>query len=118
MTFEVVSIDTAALALSRQRFDEAYIANQQKWITDVFGIKNVSVLHTFSRDEANSASFVEPLRHTTAVWIWGGSHEALARVYPGTRAQKEIRAVLDRGGIVGGSSSGAMILGLSCRPGR
>lgn len=107
----LVSIDTAALALSKQKFDQAYIAHQRQWIMDVFGVRHVSVIHTFDRAEADSDSFVKPLRTATAVWIWGGSHEALVKAYVDTKTEKELRGLLARGGIVGGGSAGAMTLG-------
>ncbi len=107
----LVSIDTAALALSGKQYDSAYIATQQKWIREVFGVGNVAVLHAANATEAGLESFVKPLLGATAVWIWGGSREALVKTYVGTRTELEIRKLLARGGAVGGGSAGAMILG-------
>lgn len=107
----IVSIDTAALALSRQEFNGAYIEHQKQWIRAVFGIEDVTVLHTFDRNQANSEAFVDPLKHATSVWIWGGSTKTLVKTYVGTRTEQEIEALVARGGIVGGGSAGAMILG-------
>lgn len=70
-----------------------------------------TVLHTRDRKEADSREFVEPLLTATAVWIGGGRHWRLVDSYLGTRTEKEIKAVLDRGGVVGGSSAGATIQG-------
>jgi len=70
-----------------------------------------SVLHTRDRTVADSADFVQPLRQATAVWILGGDETLLSQAYAGTRTQTEIAAVFASGGVVGGTSAGAMIAG-------
>jgi len=75
------------------------------------GAKNIVVLHTFDRAIANSASFVEPITRAGGVWFGGGRPERLTNTYADTRTEREIRAVLDRGGAVGGTSAGAVVLG-------
>src|SRR5437899_3307775 len=72
-----------------------------------FGVQNVTVLHTTDRARANASAFVEPLRHASAVWIMGGRQYRLADAYLGTAVEREIKALLARGGVVGGSSAGA-----------
>ncbi|HZQ90845.1 MAG TPA: cyanophycinase [Terriglobales bacterium] len=76
-----------------------------------FGVTNVTVLHTKDRKVADSKQFTEPLRHASAVWIPGGRQWRLADSYLNTRTEKEIKNVLKRGGVVGGSSAGATIQG-------
>ncbi len=76
-----------------------------------FGLKNVVVLHTRDRNEANSAKFIEPLRKASGVWFGGGRQWRLVDSYLNTRAHKEMLAVLERGGVIGGSSAGATIQG-------
>ena len=71
----------------------------------------VALLHTRDRKVADSPAFVEPLRHCTGVWILGGNEEYLADSYAGTRTEQEIKALLARGGVVGGTSAGAIIQG-------
>jgi cyanophycinase len=71
----------------------------------------VTLLHTRDRKVADSADFVEPLRHCTGVWILGGNEEYLVNSYEGTRTEREIKALLARGGVVGGTSAGAIIQG-------
>jgi cyanophycinase len=68
-----------------------------------------TVLHTTDRAVANSAAFVKPLESATGVWLVGGRQWRLADAYNGTRTLREIFAVLDRGGVVGGGSAGASI---------
>ncbi|HVW02144.1 MAG TPA: cyanophycinase, partial [Planctomycetaceae bacterium] len=71
------------------------------------GIKDVTVFHTRDAAEANDEKFVEPLRKATAVWIGGGKQTLLAKSYSGTLVQRELQALLDRGGVIGGTSAGA-----------
>src|SRR5260370_26805400 len=74
-------------------------------------VENVTVLHTRDRVRANSPGFVEPLRRASGVWIGGGRQYRLAEAYLGTAVEREIKALLARGGVVGGGSAGAMIQG-------
>jgi cyanophycinase len=76
-----------------------------------FGITHITVLHTRDRKEANSQGFVKALRKASAVWIEGGEQWRLADAYIGTAVEREIKALLARGGVVGGSSAGAIIQG-------
>ena len=77
---------------------------------DNFGPAAVT-LHTRDRKVADSAEFVQPLRDATGVWIMGGSEILLADAYVGTRVEKEIAALYARGGVVAGTSAGAIIQG-------
>jgi cyanophycinase len=76
-----------------------------------FGIKYLTILHSRNRVLANSPDFVGPLRHASGVWIDGGRQWRLADAYLGTAVQSEIKALLDRGGVVLGGSAGASIQG-------
>lgn len=73
------------------------------------GVRDLAVLHTRSRPEADSESFTAPLRGATGVWLSGGRQWRLADTYLDSRTMQEIRRVLDRGGVVGGTSAGASI---------
>jgi len=73
------------------------------------GVRNVTVLHTRDPRVADSDSFAAPLRSATGVWIPGGRQWRLADAYLGTRTLRELFALLDRGGVIGGSSAGASI---------
>jgi cyanophycinase len=79
--------------------------------TRTFGFKNVAVIHTRDRGEADSDGFVAPLKKAKAVWFNGGRQWRIVDSYLGTRTQREIEAVLERGGVIGGSSAGATIQG-------
>lgn len=73
------------------------------------GARNLTILHTTDRTIADSEEFVAPLREATGVWIAGGRQWRLADAYLDTLTDDELDSVLDRGGVVGGSSAGASI---------
>ena len=73
------------------------------------GVKDVTFLHTRDRKTADSEDFIKPLQRATAVWIGGGSQSNLADAYANTAVEREIKAVIERGGVVGGTSAGAAI---------
>ncbi len=75
------------------------------------GATNITVLHTYDPEVANTESFVAPLRLAKGVWFSGGRQWRLVDAYAGTRTLAEIRGVLERGGVIGGSSAGATIQG-------
>lgn len=80
---------------------------QKRWQSR--GFQEVSVLHTNDRDVASSPGFADPLRTATAVWISGGSQQRIADAYIGTPVERELYQLLERGGVIGGSSAGAAI---------
>jgi cyanophycinase len=75
------------------------------------GARALSILHTRDRKEADTEAFVAPLRRARGVFFLGGRQWRLADAYLHTRTHKELQALLDRGGVLGGSSAGATILG-------
>lgn len=83
----------------------------ERELAKMFGVTRITVLHTRSRVTANSESFVAPLKRAGGVWIGGGNSGRLAAAYLGTLTLKAIKAVCERGGVVGGNSAGAIIQG-------
>jgi cyanophycinase len=75
------------------------------------GMKNVTFLHTRDRKIADSAEFVAPLLKARAVWFTGGRQWRLVDSYLNTRTEQELKRLLGRGGVIGGSSAGATIQG-------
>ncbi len=71
--------------------------------------QSAELLHTDSRTTAESKKFAKPLKSATGVWISGGYQSQLARIYRGTPVETELRALLARGGVIGGTSAGAAI---------
>ena len=75
------------------------------------GAKNVRVLFTRDRTVAESDSFTAIIGRAGGVWFEGGRQFHLVQDYGGTKTERAIMALLGRGGVVGGSSAGASILG-------
>ena len=75
------------------------------------GATDVTMLHTRDREVADSDAFIEPLKKAKAIWFTGGRQWRLVDSYLGTKTEEAIHAVLERGGVVGGSSAGATIQG-------
>jgi len=75
------------------------------------GVKNVVMLHTFDLKEANSEKFIAPLKQATAVYFVGGRQWYIANAYLNTLTHQALWDVLNRGGVIAGSSAGATIQG-------
>ncbi len=75
------------------------------------GVKNVKMLHTHDPKVANTEAFVKDLREADAVWFNGGRQWNIVDSYANTLTFKEFHKVLERGGVIGGSSAGATIQG-------
>ena len=82
-----------------------------RYAREELGMQNVSVDHSDNREIAGTAEFVAPIRKADAIWFTGGRQWRIADAYLGTLAETEIRNVLKRGGVIGGSSAGASIQG-------
>jgi cyanophycinase len=91
------SVTHAAAPEQLARYCKAYAAAQ------------CTVLHTTVPMVADTAAFAAPLRTATGVWLVGGRQWRLADAYLGTYTLKELFALLDRGGVIGGGSAGASI---------
>ena len=102
---ELVIIPTA------QSDENIDTADFKAMMGEMFGSVRLTVLHTRDRDEANSEAFVAPIRAATGLWFGGGRTWRLADAYLGTAVERELRALLARGGVVGGTSAGATIQG-------
>ena len=93
----------------------SYLAGQtqidailQSW-RDI-GATRVQVLQAASRKEANQASFVSALDEARGVWLGGGQQNYFAELYAGTVVEVRLKHVLERGGVIGGSSAGAAVM--------
>jgi cyanophycinase len=80
------------------------------WLKSL-GFGKISILHTRSRQEADSREFIEPLKDATAIWFSGGRQWRTMDVYHDTRSADAFRAVFQRGGVIAGSSAGATVQG-------
>ncbi len=76
------------------------------------GCTGVSVVHAAQRRRTNhDGLLLEALEAADAVWIDGGRTFRFMDRFGETRAAAAIAGVLERGGIVAGSSAGAQVLG-------
>lgn len=102
----IVVIPTALYdaELTPQRFDTI-----RRRIGELFRTDDVTLLHTRDRAVADSAEFVKPLLRARGVWMLGGETGELLKAYQGTRTERELKAVVARGGVVGGTSAGAVV---------
>ncbi len=73
-------------------------------------VEKVDFFHTRDRDVANDETETAILDDATAVWFPGGKQLDLAAAYVKTRTLEKIAAVLQRGGVVGGTSAGAAVV--------
>jgi cyanophycinase len=74
------------------------------------GLRNYEVFNTHDRMQADKREFAARIRGVRGVWFGGGRPGRLAEAYLGTRTERELEALYKRGGVIGGSSAGAMIL--------
>lgn len=73
------------------------------------GSTDLVILHTKDRRVADSDSFVAPIRRARGVWFPGGRQWRLVDSYANTKTERELHALLARGGVIGGTSAGASI---------
>ena len=71
---------------------------------------SMRVMQAATREIADNPCFADPLQNATAVWFSGGEQSWLANLYAGTVTEARLQELLDRGGIIGGTSAGAAIM--------
>jgi cyanophycinase len=76
-----------------------------------YGVRDLTLLHTTDPAVADTDEFVEPIRAARGVWFSGGRQWRLADAYLGTKTEQALWDLLERGGVIGGSSAGATIQG-------
>jgi cyanophycinase len=75
------------------------------------GVVNVHMLHTHDPKVADTEEFAKILRDANGVWFVGGRQWNIVDSYANTLTLREFHKVLERGGVIGGSSAGATIQG-------
>lgn len=76
-----------------------------------YGFENITILHTRDTAEANKEEFIEPLKTATGIYFIGGRQWRIADGFLNTKAHQEMFKLLERGGVIAGSSAGATIQG-------
>lgn len=109
---ELAGGEKARLVIIPTASETADQANADKLLAPWLSRKPASavVLHTRSRQTADDATFVAPLRGATGVWFGGGQQSRIADAYVGTAVERELLALLKRGGVIGGTSAGAAVM--------
>ncbi len=74
------------------------------------GLRNYELFNTHDRTQADSEEFAARIRSARGVWFGGGRPGRLAEAYLGTRTHRELESLYKQGGVIGGSSAGAMML--------
>lgn len=75
------------------------------------GLTNITLIHTYDPAVADTDEFVAPIKQAGGVWFTGGRQWRLADSYLDNKVHAELVELLARGGVIGGSSAGATILG-------
>ena len=88
-------------------YDEARIV--APWVR--LGVNHVRMLHTHDPKVADAESFAAVQRDADAGWFNGGRQWNIVDSYAYTLTSREFHKVLERGGVIGGSSAGATIQG-------
>ncbi len=74
------------------------------------GVASADVFHTKDRLKADRDElFLKPLAEATGIFFGGGRQWNFSDSYYGTKAHRLMKAVLERGGVIAGSSAGASI---------
>ena len=102
---KLVIIPTASAWADKKEEEEGYLEPWRKYAP-----ARLTLLHTRSRAQADSPDFVQPICDATAVWFGGGDQVALVAAYRGTAVEREFKALLKRGGVIGGTSAGAAVM--------
>jgi cyanophycinase len=102
-----VSIVPAAAAPDRNHRRAGQ--NGRRWF-QFLGAGNVTVVPLVDRRSADHPEIASVLRKSRLIYLLGGFPAYLAGVLQGTRSWEAIRAALEDGATVAGSSAGAMVL--------
>ena len=75
------------------------------------GVQSITVLRDREISAVESAEFLAAIDDATAIWFNGGRQWRFVDAYQNTAAEPAINRLLERGGVIGGSSAGASIQG-------
>ncbi len=103
---KIVVIPTASSSADGTAAERAEFL--EPWIKQ--GVASVTMLHTRSRAKADEPAFARALDEATGVWFSGGDQSRVTEVYLDTEVERALRRVLDRGGVIGGTSAGAALM--------
>ena len=83
----------------------------QERIADMKSFGARSVLHLYiTREQANSDSILALLDGVTGVYFGGGDQSRLTGILKGTRTEKRLHDLYQKGAVLGGTSAGAAVM--------
>ncbi len=85
-------------------------ARRQKEDLQRLGVKNIEIILCDSI-AANSDSVMNKMKGVKAVYFTGGDQARLTKALLGTKLIKKIETIYNEGGLVGGTSAGAAVMG-------
>ncbi|NQU32965.1 MAG: cyanophycinase [Bacteroidetes bacterium] len=108
--------DSAKIIVIPTALDDDYLLQDSSYYFieksfESHGFKDITIMHTRDTAIANTDEFIEPLKTATGLYFLGGRQWRIADGFLGTKAHDEMFKLLDRGGVIAGSSAGATIQG-------
>jgi cyanophycinase len=92
--------------------DEAFIQKKEHLIKFTSrGFTNLYTIHTRNKKEADDPKNIALMRSAKGLFFGGGDQDLIAAAYGGTQLYDEFIALLNRGGVIMGTSAGATIMG-------
>ena len=76
-----------------------------------YGFTDITILHTSDPKVANTEDFIKPIQQATGLFFTGGRQWKIADGFLHTKAHEEMFKLLDRNGVIAGTSAGATIQG-------
>jgi len=75
------------------------------------GFTNLKTVHTRDKQRANEEAFPKLIDRAKGIFLGGGDQENLAKIFGGTATLLAMHSLLERGGVIMGTSAGATIMG-------
>jgi cyanophycinase len=92
--------------------DEEFIQKKEHLIKFTSrGFTNLYTIHTRNKKEADDPKNIALMRNAKGLFFGGGDQDLIAAAYGGTQLYEEFIALLNRGGVIMGTSAGATIMG-------
>ena len=92
--------------------DEAFIQKKEHLIKFTSrGFTNLYTIHTRNKKEADDPKNIALMRSAKGLFFGGGDQDLIAAAYGATQLYDEFIALLNRGGVIMGTSAGATIMG-------
>ena len=115
--------DTAKIVVIPTALPDDYLQKDSSFLEirhsfELAGFRDITILHTRDTTLANDEWFIAPLRTATGLFFTGGRQWRIADGFLNTKAHQEMFNLLDRGGVIAGSSAGATIQGSYLARGR